>query len=82
LAQIALKNNLKMLSKRQVEIEVYKDDILKNSLLIDIYEKTLLICELDINEYSKGIKFAKKAIKNGVNGYYLIDYIKLIMSYP
>lgn len=82
LAEIALKNYLKMLSKRQVEIELFNNDLLINSMFQEDHKKTLEVKELDKHEYLEGIMHAKKVIDKDTNGYYLIDYIELNYVVP
>lgn len=82
LAEIALKNHLKMLSKRQVEIELFNNNLFKNSMVQEDHKKTLEVKEMDKHEYLEGIMYAKKVIDKDTNGYYLIDYIELNYVVP
>lgn len=80
IAEIALKNNLRMLSKRIVE-NFSNKEILKlshaGSLAAINSSKTLEVNDLDISEFCDSIKLAKDTINGKKKGYYLIDYIKL-----
>ena len=80
LAEVALKNNLRMLSKRLVEKQFYLDQYknCKNSS-VDVKSVTSFLTsnELDTKELYKSIKLAKDTICGKKTGYYLIDYITL-----
>lgn len=82
LAQIALKNNLKYISKRKQEIGLHKImeaelDIPSNTFKYDDYVKIL-----DLREYLKGFHKAKKHIAKNDTGYYLCYYKKLNYVVP
>lgn len=75
LAQIALKNSLKSISKRMDEINMY--DILKDITTGNeqYINGTNTINEMDYDEYYSAIKKAKSLLKKDDNdGYYLIYY--------
>lgn len=69
MSQIALKNTLRMYSKRLIEIEMHKE-----LLYVDptSYQR-IKVDEIDLNDYKNEIM----QIKNGKTDYYLIDEIEL-----
>lgn len=75
LAQIALKNYLKLISKKNIENEIHKIMLEKDKeLLYYVYDKQLAL-HLDLKNYTTGYSKAKKIIdKNKSDGYYLIYY--------
>jgi len=75
LAQIALKNGLKAISKRMDEIKMY--DVLKEKTIgkENFIEGIQAIKEMDYEEYYTSIRKAKSLLKKDDNdGYYLIYY--------
>ena len=84
LAQIAMKNYLKAISKRLNEHAIFdikkQNPLLLNSGLIESYQS---IQNLDLNEYKNNFKKAKKlSFKNWDNEYYLFCYEKLNYVVP
>ena len=83
ISQIALKNNLKAISKRLFEIELFKLLETMNNDASEICQAKNYVNNLDLNEYIKGFKKAKKAIeKNSGNDYYICYYEKLNYVVP
>lgn len=83
LAEIALKNNLRMQWKRRIETEMYSlsMELLQGttkSSYNDIF-KAAIGNNLDSNEFKNCSEYAIKAIQKQSKGYYLIDY--LILGY-
>lgn len=77
LAEIALKNYLKLLYKNRIEHEIYKLCIAKFPIPLNFIlpENIFDINHLDYNKYSVGFEKAKRlSHKAENNGYYLIDY--------
>lgn len=80
LAEVALKNNLRLLSKKIIENEMLLDkykNIEESSFQALNFLEAIETNELDIKETLKSIELAKDTIKGKKDGYYLIDYIKL-----
>ena len=76
LAQIALKNNLKYISKRKQEIGLHtviesEMDFSSSTFAHDDYIKFL-----DLKEYMVGYRKAKKCLEKNESGYYLCYYKK------
>ena len=82
LGQIAMKNYLKNISKRLVEIELYKgieEKIGKN----DFIDMKKINSKLDLDEYKEDFRKAKRIVdKNWENEYYIIFYKKLEYKVP
>lgn len=76
LAQIALKNCLQMISKRNEEQELYKILGQEYENGKSIVEEKLSIAEMDLNEYVSSFRYAYKTIQssNTKNKYYLCYY--------
>ena len=83
LAQMALKNSLKSISKRLLEIELFKS-ISKNSVHAQTFgEMKNVINEMDLKEYIDSYKKAKKALdKNSTSDYHVCYYKKLDYVVP
>lgn len=90
IAQIAMKNHLRNIGKRRFEISLYKN-ILKetskksviNPFIKSYYNENIEVSNIDLNEYIKGFKKAKKVIeKDWDNEYYLFFYEKLNYTIP
>ena len=82
LAQIALKNNLKYISKRKQEIGLHtviesEMDFSSSTFAHDDYIKFL-----DLKEYMVGYRKAKKCLEKNESGYYLCYYKKLDYVVP
>lgn len=83
LAQIAMKNNLQMISKRYVEHEIY-------GLLSEMYpnnegfaQEKQIIGQFDLDEFKRGLNYAKNVLKMRFGtGYYLCYYKKLDYVVP
>ena len=90
LAQIALKNHMRLIGKRRFEIELYKnmkEEVSKEqgkNHNADTYLKEMLrVSNLDLLEYIKDFKHCKKIIeKNWGNEHYLFYYEKLNYTVP
>ncbi len=83
IAQMALKNSLKSISKRLFEIELFNFASKMNKTARDFIKIKNDINKMDLNEYEKSYKKAKKAIeKNGANDYYVCYYEKLNYVVP
>ncbi len=83
LAQIALKNNLKSISTRRVEIELYNIIKSQNPLATSVCELKNQVNNMDLQEYIIGFNKAKKAIdRNAESEYYLCYYEKLDYVVP
>lgn len=83
LAQIALKNSLVSVSKRLMEIELY--NVLKNISdgYDDLLDEKIRISLMDLNEYEKNYRKAKKAVeKEFLSEYYLCFYEQLDYVVP
>ena len=85
LAEIALKNYLKSISKRLIETELYKlgytfaNDTLSKKFL----DEKQRVNKLDLNEYRKNYEKAKRiSIKNWDNEYYIIFFKKINYTVP
>ncbi len=83
LAQIALKNSLKMISKRYLETELYNTVAERNPLARPITEIKNSINELDLCEFIDSFNKAKTTLlKNKENQYYICYYKKLDYVVP
>ena len=83
LAQIAMKNYLKLISKRLIEREIYTCVKELNPLSSEFVEHNYDIQNLDLNEAINGFKKAKRACNKGWDGeYYLFCYEKLDYVVP
>ena len=85
LAEISLKNYLKSISKRLIEIEIYNQCQLytQDPTLIDVIKRKEINSKMDLNEYEKSYKKAKRiAIKNWDDEYYTIFFKKLDYIVP
>lgn len=83
ISQIALKNNLKAISKRLLEIEMYNLLETMNNDASEICQAKNYVNNLDLKEYVKGYNKAKKAIeKNSDRDYYVCYYEKLNYVVP
>ena len=82
LAQIALKNNLKYISKRKQEIGMHQ--VLEAEVKLSSKEFAYddYVKGLDLREYFKGYRNAKKHIEKNDIGYYLCYYQKLEYVVP
>lgn len=90
IAQIAMKNHLRSISKRRYEIAFY--NIFETKLSKDnhlgqypngYFDHMNEVNRLDLNEYMRGFKRAKKVIEKGWNNeYYLFYYEKLNYIVP
>jgi len=83
LSQIALKNYLKLISKRKIEIEIYNHQYKSNLIDVNIYEKFNSVSNKDLNEYIfnyKGINNILK--KENTSVWRTIFYYKLNYRVP
>lgn len=80
LAEIAMKNYLRSISKRQLEIQLYKEIEKMSGQDVSQMQK---VNELDLCDYTKGFEYAKKATqKKWDDNYYLFCYEKLDYVVP
>lgn len=81
LAEIALKNYLKLIDKKLVEIEIYK--ILQQEFDIK-FEKEEIINKLDYSNYMRGFEKAKRIVRKDENreGYYMFFHTILDYKVP
>ncbi|OZV13472.1 hypothetical protein CIW83_02700 [Tissierella sp. P1] len=83
LAQIAMKNFLRGISKRKLEIALYNNMASELGLPKEFYEQQQMVNELDLKENIEGFKRAKKINEKGWdNEYYLIYHKKLSYVVP
>jgi hypothetical protein len=78
LAQIAMKNYLRCISKRLFELSLYNNMNAELDLPIYFYEQQQCVNTLDLQEFINGFKRAKKIDEKGWDGeYYLFYYERL-----
>ena len=83
IAQIALKNNLKFISKRLIETEMYNYMSQNQNFPEHLKMAKQYVTDLDLKEYIDGFKKAKRAIEKGWDDqYYLCYYKKLDYVVP
>lgn len=83
LAQIALKNSLKSISKRLYEMELFNLASKINQESRSFIKNKNDINKMDLEEYERSCKKAKKALdKNTTNNYYICYYEKLDYVVP
>ena len=85
LAQISLKNYLKIISKRLIELELYKQGYLltENPFFIKMLDEKQKVSLIDLKEYEKSYEKAKRiSNKNWDNEYYTIFFKKLDYIVP
>ena len=83
IAQMALKNSLKSISKRLFEIELFNLASKISETARSFTEIKNEINEIDLKEYEKSYKKAKRAIeKNSTSDYYVCYYEKLDYVVP
>ncbi len=83
IAQIAMKNHLRSIGKRRDEISLYKNLNGLGQINNPFINGMLEVQTLDLNEYLRGFKKAKRAIeKNWENEYYLFFSEKLNYVVP
>ncbi|CAJ1004152.1 MULTISPECIES: hypothetical protein [Brevibacillus] len=75
LSQIAMKNYLKNIAKRELEIVLYKNLEKEIDSELSILQ---FINRLDLNEYIKEFSYAKKASQSKWNDYYFINYFEIL----
>lgn len=75
LAQIAMKNYLKNISKRELEISLY-DNI--SEMSGNDLSQQQNVNEMDLNEYISGFDYARKASKSKWNNNYYLCYYELL----
>lgn len=83
IAQIGMKNSLKSISKRKLEIPLY--DFMKSDLGLpsNLHEPRQTNNDLDLNEYIDEFKRAKRVVEKGwLDEYYLFYYRKLDYVVP
>ncbi|WP_379134372.1 hypothetical protein [Paenibacillus sp. sgz500958] len=75
LSQMAMKNYLKNISKRELEISLYNNlsEMSGNDL-----SQQQIINELDLNEYINGFEYAKKASESKWNNNYYLFYYEIL----
>ena len=82
IAQIAMKNFLKNISKRKLEIALY-DNMKELGMPLFYYDEVQSVNKLDLKENIEGFKRARKINEKGwENEYYLNYYIKLPYVVP
>lgn len=87
LAQIAMKNALRVIYKRYTEITTYKE-LLQNDLHSDSFIKTYIngvlnVSLRDFDDYNKDLNYAKKSLEKDINqGFYLGYYKKVDYTIP
>lgn len=78
LAQIDMKNSLKNIGKRRLELEIYKGMAIKFPELQCICEGRTSVAKMDLPEYENSFKRAKKQdLKSNFENYYVGFYTKL-----
>lgn len=83
IAQIAMKNYLKSISKRELEMSIYTNMQGQYSLPESIYDMKQEINDIDLREYINDFKKTKEIIeKNWKNEYYMFFYHKLDYVVP
>lgn len=83
IAQIALKNYLKDISKRLLELEMYRIAPIEAGKTSPLFDMKTDISNIDLREYIKGYQKAKKALeKNRTSEYYVCYYEKLPYVVP
>lgn len=83
IAQIAMKNYLRSISKRLFELPLYDNIADQFDIDIDFYQQRQFANYLDLKEYISGFNRAKKIIEKGWdNEYYLFYYEKLNYVVP
>lgn len=83
IAQIAMKNFLKSISKRTLEIALYDNMYKKLGLPLFLYEDRQKINKIDLEENIKGFNRAKRVNeKSWKNEYYLVYHKRLPYSVP
>lgn len=83
IAQIAMKNFLKCISKRKLEIQFYDLLFTEYGLPEDIYRQKQMINNIDLEEYMKDYERAKRVdLKGWDNEYYMFYYEKLNYVVP
>lgn len=83
LAQIAMKNYLRCISKRLFELSLYKNMKVELNMDEDLYEQQQTINTLDLHEYIEEFKRARKVDEKSWDGeYYLFYYEKLDYVVP
>lgn len=83
IAQIAMKNYLKMISKRLIEIVLHEDIDGMLPISSEALSQQRLVDELDLVEYQKGFEKAKRlSSKNWSGEYYIFYYEKLDYVVP
>lgn len=83
IAQIAMKNFLKGISKRKFEIAFYDNIDKELGIPLYLYKEKQLINQIDLEEYKKGFERAKRVNKKDWEGeYYLVYHKKLPYVVP
>ena len=83
IAQMALKNNLKLISKRLIEIEMYRIGQEAAGRKSEYFDVKTEISEIDLKEYIAGYQKAKKAIERDRSSeYYVCFYERLPYVVP
>ena len=83
IAQIAMKNHLRNIGKRRYEISLNRNLKEISPVNNSYFNKMLEVESLDLNEYIRGFKRAKKVIEKGwKNEFYLFFYEKLSYVVP
>jgi hypothetical protein len=83
IAQIAMKNHLRSISKRRFEIALYENVISEikkkqGALFVDsgLFDQVIEVSKWDLNEYYKGFRRAKKVIEKGLEQEYYLFFCK------
>lgn len=83
IAQIALKNSLKAISKRQFEIEFYRIAQEMTGKRSVVFEQKTDVSKLDLFQYNNEFRRAKKALeKDDTSAYYICYYERLPYVVP
>lgn len=75
LAQIAMKNNLRNISKRELENAIYPNI---EQLPDEVVNHIISINELDLREYVDGFNNAKKASESKWNNHFFLGYFEIL----
>lgn len=74
ISQMAMKNYLKDISKREYEIAIYNNAMKLNPMMEDYLQYRQFINLMDLEEYTNGFLRAKRATKKPLDEYYYLFY--------